>query len=100
MYDMPQVVARNLRRVRHARGLSQEEVAHRAEIDRTYVSALERAKYNPTVDMVGRLALVLGVTPASLLELPKKGNNVTRGPRRRRAVKTLNATRARVRIAQ
>ena len=69
---MPQVVARNLRRVRHAKGLSQEELAHRAEIDRTYVSALERAKYNPTVGMVGRLAEVLGVTPASLLELPPR----------------------------
>jgi len=43
------------------------------------VSALERAKYNPTVDMVGRLAAVLGVTPASLLELPAKGDKVTKG---------------------
>jgi transcriptional regulator with XRE-family HTH domain len=84
---MPQVVARNLRRVRHARGLSQEEVALRAEIDRTYVSALERAKYNPTVDMVARLAAVLDVTPASLLALPTRGDNITKGRPRRRAVK-------------
>jgi transcriptional regulator with XRE-family HTH domain len=87
MYDMAQVVARNLRRVRHARGLSQEELAHRAEIDRTYVSALERAKYNPTVGMVGKLAAVLGVTPASLLELPTKGDKVAKGRPHGRSVK-------------
>jgi len=84
---MSQIVARNLRRVRHARGLSQEEVAHRAEIDRTYVSALERAKYNPTVGMVGKLAAVLGVTPASLLDLPTRGDNVSKGRPRGRSLR-------------
>jgi transcriptional regulator with XRE-family HTH domain len=83
MYDMPQVVARNLRLLRQERGLSQEELAHLAEVDRTYVSALERAKYSPTVSMVGKLAEVLGVLPARLLELPKQGDGV-RGVRARR----------------
>jgi transcriptional regulator with XRE-family HTH domain len=82
MYDMPQVVARNLRLLRQAKGLSQEELAHRADVDRTYVSALERAKYNPTVRMVGRLAEVLEVPPASLLELsPKEARPAKRRPR-------------------
>jgi len=81
MYDdMPQVVARNLRLLRQARELSQEELAHLAGIDRTYISALERAKYSPTVSMVGKLAEVLGVLPAKLLELPKRGGG--RGERR------------------
>ncbi len=50
-----------------ARGLSQEELAHLADIDRTYVSSLERSVYNPTIDVVDRLAKVLGMTAAQLL---------------------------------
>lgn len=62
-----EVLALNLRRHRHAAGLSQEELAHRAELDRTYVSALERCVYAATVDVVDRLAGVLGVEAADLL---------------------------------
>ena len=83
---MPQVVARNLRRLRQEMGISQEELAHRADIDRTYVSALERAKYNPTVGMIGRLAEVLGVPPARLLQLPSELPRAgTRAAARRRS---------------
>jgi transcriptional regulator with XRE-family HTH domain len=59
--EIREVFARNLRTLRKARGLSQEEVAHRAGIDRTYISALERSVYNPSIDVVARLADVLGV---------------------------------------
>jgi transcriptional regulator with XRE-family HTH domain len=38
--DIREILAINLRKLRQARGLSQEELAHRAEIDRTYISAL------------------------------------------------------------
>jgi transcriptional regulator with XRE-family HTH domain len=61
------VLAINLRRYRQSRGLSQEELAHRAEIDRTYISALERSVYAASVDVVERLGAVLGVEPADLL---------------------------------
>jgi transcriptional regulator with XRE-family HTH domain len=53
------VVARNLRRLRVARGLSQEVLAVDAEVDRTYVSRLERALENPTVAVLERLANAL-----------------------------------------
>ena len=62
------VLARNLRRLRHARGLSQEALADLAGIDRTYVSSLERQRYSATVDMVESLAMALKVGPADLLE--------------------------------
>lgn len=62
-----QVFADNLRRARHAAGLSQEELAFRAELDRTYVSSLERGIYAATIDVVARLAQVLEVEPAELL---------------------------------
>jgi len=49
-------VARNLRRLRVMRGISQEALAVDAEIDRTYVSRMERGQENPTVSVLGRLA--------------------------------------------
>jgi transcriptional regulator with XRE-family HTH domain len=75
--DIRDVLALNLRRLRQAKGLSQEELAHQAEIDRTYVSALERSIYAAGIDVVDRLARVLGVEAADLLKRPtpkaKKG---------------------------
>ena len=62
------MLALNLRRLRQAKGLSQEELAHQAEIDRTYVSALERSVYAAGIDVVDRLARVLGVEAADLLK--------------------------------
>ena len=47
--------------------MSQEELAHAADIDRTYISSLERARYAASIDMLERLAAALGVEPANLL---------------------------------
>lgn len=68
--DIREVLAINLRKLRHARGLSQEELADRAEIDRTYISALERSVYAAGIDVVDRLARSLGVEAADLLSRP------------------------------
>ncbi len=65
-----ELLALNLRKHRHQQGLSQEELAHRADIDRTYVSALERAVYAATVDVVDKLARELGLEPSDLLRKP------------------------------
>ncbi|SDG96653.1 helix-turn-helix domain-containing protein [Pelagibacterium luteolum] len=62
------VFAQNLKTLRLARGLSQEELAHRAEVDRTYISSLERCVYGASIDVVDRLAAVLGVEAADLLK--------------------------------
>lgn len=70
--DIRDVLAANLRRSRKAAGLSQEELAHRAEVDRTYVSALERSVYAAGIDVVERLAKELGVEAADLLRRPSK----------------------------
>lgn len=59
-----EVVARNLRRIRHAKGLSQEELADRAGINRNYVGMLEREEHAATVDMLEKLAEILEVDPA------------------------------------
>ena len=68
--EIREVLARNLRKYRHAQGLSQEELAHQAEIDRTYISALERNVYAASIDVVDRIARVLGVEAADLLRRP------------------------------
>lgn len=60
-------LATNLKRLRLAAELSQEELAHRADMDRTYVSSLERGNYAATVDMLERMAEALGVDPIELL---------------------------------
>lgn len=55
------LVARNLRRLRVDRRLSQENLAVDASIDRTYVSRLERGLENPSIAVLERLANALGV---------------------------------------
>ena len=57
--------------------LSQEELAHRADIDRTYISSLERSRYAASIDVVDRLARVLGVEAADLLQRPARSRRRT-----------------------
>ena len=71
--EIREVLATNLRRYRRAAGLSQEELAHRAAIDRTYISALERCQYAAGIDVVDRLARELNVEAADLLRRPTAG---------------------------
>ena len=59
------VVALNLRRLRQERGLSQEELADRAEVNRNYVGMLEREENAATVDTLEKLAAVLEVDPVA-----------------------------------
>ncbi|UVF20553.1 helix-turn-helix domain-containing protein [Microvirga terrae] len=66
------VLAKNVRKYRQAAGLSQEELAHRAEIDRTYISSIERSVYAATIDVVDRLAKALGVEASDLLVRPRR----------------------------
>lgn len=71
--EIREILAFNLKRLRAQTGLSQEELAHRAGIDRTYVSSLERCVYAAGIDLVARLAKELGVEAAELLRKPQEG---------------------------
>ena len=66
-------LARNLRRIRVARGLSQERLAIDAGIDRAYCGGLERMAENPTVDLLDKLAMALKVEVGELLATPETG---------------------------
>ncbi|MEQ1521849.1 MAG: helix-turn-helix transcriptional regulator [Aestuariivirga sp.] len=70
--DIREDFARNLRKFRRQKGLSQEALAHEAGVDRTYISALERCVYSASITMVEKLAIVLGVEPVDLLQRPPK----------------------------
>jgi transcriptional regulator with XRE-family HTH domain len=62
------IVARNLRILRKQKGLSQEELAFQAEINRNYVGQIEREEKSPTIDMIEKISLVLGIEPFKLLD--------------------------------
>jgi transcriptional regulator with XRE-family HTH domain len=62
------IVARNIRRVRLERGLTQEELAARIRINRNYIGMIERQENSPTVAMLERIAKALGIEPARLFD--------------------------------
>ena len=64
------LVADNVRILRKAAGLSQEELAHEAGLDRTYISQVERRRRNVTIVVLARIALALKVSPDQLLVSP------------------------------
>lgn len=70
--DLRQVFAANLRRLRHAKGLSQEELAYQADVNRTYMSKVETGATWVGLEIIGRIAEVLEIEPAELLKLPAK----------------------------
>jgi transcriptional regulator with XRE-family HTH domain len=77
--EIREILAVNLLKLRQAAGLSQEELAHRAKLDRTYISSLERSKYGATIDVVDRLAKALGVEASDLMLRPDKASHHRQG---------------------
>jgi transcriptional regulator with XRE-family HTH domain len=67
--DAVALLAKNARKIRKDLGLSQEEVAFRAGLKRSYLSDLERGTRNPSLRALGRIANALDVTPSRLLEV-------------------------------
>lgn len=65
--DLKEAMAVNLRRARHAKKLTQEELADRAGLSARYVGAIERADVSASVTVLGRLADALGVDPGELV---------------------------------
>lgn len=68
MPDIKTSFGKRLRVLRQAKGLSQEELAHEAGLDRTYVSSVERGQRNISLENIERLAIALGVKIKDLFE--------------------------------
>lgn len=66
--DLLQTIAANTREIRESRGLSQETLALEADVDRTYVSQIERGVANPSLRVLFQIATVLGVSTADLID--------------------------------
>lgn len=61
------LVGRNVKRIRTARGLTQEELAERSGFSQQYLSDLERGRRNPTIVSLWELAQALAATPVDLI---------------------------------
>jgi transcriptional regulator with XRE-family HTH domain len=70
--DLRETFATNLRRLRNARGLSQDDLAYEAEVSRSYLSQLEKGVFYASLKVIGRIADALAVEPAALLERKKR----------------------------
>lgn len=78
----------HLRKLRVQKGLSQEKLAEKAQLHRTYLGGVERGERNPTLMSLIRIAKALNVSLPTLLEFserqtltfsPKKGNVEVKG---------------------
>jgi len=69
--DLRETFATNLRRIRHEKGLSQDDLAYEAEVSRSYLSQLEKGVFYASLKIIGRLAEALNADPEEFLKLPK-----------------------------
>ncbi len=65
--SLEQSLGKVVRELRTRLGVSQEELAFRAKLHRTYISLLERGKRNPSLRVIATLAPILGTTMADLV---------------------------------
>lgn len=61
-----EILAKNVKKYRRAKGFSQEELAFEADIDRTYVSQIERCLINPSLLVLCKLGAALGISLTQL----------------------------------
>jgi transcriptional regulator with XRE-family HTH domain len=70
--DLKKAMATNLRRARHARELTQEELADQAGLSTRYLGSIERAAVSASVTVLGRLAQALRIDPCELIRAPRR----------------------------
>jgi transcriptional regulator with XRE-family HTH domain len=78
MADLKDIVATNVRRLRTARGWTQEDLAERVGLSARYVGQIERAQASMTVTVLGRVADALKVDAAELVEAVPQGPMTSR----------------------
>ena len=70
--DLRETFAANLRRIRNAKGLSQDDLAYEAEISRSYLSQIKKGSFHVSLKIIGKLAKALGVEPAEFLKATRR----------------------------
>lgn len=76
--DVRERIGLNLQTLRRAKGFSQEELAHQAEVHQTYLSGVERGKRNPSILVLARIAGALGVDVEELVRKRSLRQTATR----------------------
>ncbi|MFS1517389.1 helix-turn-helix domain-containing protein [Bacillus sp. SCS-151] len=66
-------IGKSLKKHRKNMGLSQEELAHRCNLDRTYISMLERGLRKPTVQTIFSLCRELNIKPSDFIKEVEEG---------------------------
>jgi transcriptional regulator with XRE-family HTH domain len=66
MSDLPKLIGERIRNFRKEKGLSQEELAHIANLHTTYIGQLERGEKNATLESVEKVANALGISLENL----------------------------------
>lgn len=66
--DLKEVFGSVIKTLREERGLSQQELADYSEVDRTYISDLERGLYSPSLKTIYKLAEILKLKPHELIQ--------------------------------
>lgn len=65
--DLKEVMAVNLRRIRHGKNMTQEELAHLSKLSTRYIGKIERANVSASVTVLGQIAAALDVEPNELI---------------------------------
>lgn len=71
MRDIKQRVGNRIRHLRHNAGYSQEELAHSASLDRTYINSVENGRRNISIVNLEKIAVALNVTLADFFHAPE-----------------------------
>lgn len=66
--DLKEAFGSVIKSLREEKGLSQQELADFSEVDRTYISDLERGLYSPTLNTIYKLSEILKLKPHELIE--------------------------------
>lgn len=62
------ILSKNMKKYRAISNVSQEELAYRCGLHRTYISDVERCNRNISIDNIEKIATALGISPADLLK--------------------------------
>lgn len=82
--DLNEVMATNLRRMRHEKKMTQEELADRAGLSLRYIGSIERSDVSASVTVLGLIADALGVEPHELLRRSSGSQRMPKAARDRK----------------
>ncbi|CAM4115916.1 helix-turn-helix domain-containing protein [Paenibacillus alkaliterrae] len=72
MSEIAGLIGENIRQLRKKRGLSQEQLALRADINASYMGQVERGEKNPTIDVLSKIALALQLPIGQIVNVPAR----------------------------